>query len=318
MSGTRTPMSGTRTPTRTPPIRSPLHTPQASFHTPLFAQTLRPIPAQTPKRSPNKLVTEFYAEHRSKPAEEVAVSFAPLDQNISSDPELTNYLLNIDTIVKDLYGSDDSESEAEAEESTMVAKETTTIDSSAAKKLEPLYKTLQSVNQMLAHHEFHRDAVRDAPPAARDSQALALALALVRDSLQAPRDPWRDSPRELPQLFARLSTMKLTITEIQNQISTTTKRLRTTVRPEITASGTRLMDLMALVENLERRLDRIRGTVRENKAVSHYDSLEVLEYVDRRMAQYNKETNKARFKQLNVFVAVAIVAAAVWWWRWRQ
>lgn len=83
------------------------------------------------------LVDQFYSinESRIKKEEFQALDFIAIDKDIQTDPDLTNYLLNIDTIIKDLGIENELDDEFQT------------------KKLSPFLETLELVNVTLNKHD---------------------------------------------------------------------------------------------------------------------------------------------------------------------
>ncbi|CAH6718334.1 hypothetical protein CLIB1444_01S04434 [[Candida] jaroonii] len=83
------------------------------------------------------LVDQFYSINETKPLKDDSLynlEYTELDKHIQTDPELTNYLLNIDTIMKDVFSN-----------------------SQEPENLSPILNTLQSVNHNLSEIKFQQD-----------------------------------------------------------------------------------------------------------------------------------------------------------------
>lgn len=83
------------------------------------------------------LVDQFYSINETKPLRDDSfynLQFEEFDKHITTDPELTNYLLNIDTIMKDVFSN-----------------------SEEPETLSPMLNTLQSVNHNLSEIKFQQE-----------------------------------------------------------------------------------------------------------------------------------------------------------------
>lgn len=120
--GTNSPVSPPTSGTPNFKITSPKSTPQ----------TLSSKRKQYKVTDRKTLVDQFYSIEDTGPIkteEFQAIEYNPIDSHIQHDPELTNYLLNIDTIVKDLYHKES--------------------DDPQLTPMLPLIRTISSINQTL-------------------------------------------------------------------------------------------------------------------------------------------------------------------------
>lgn len=249
--------------------RSVSNTSVKSAMTPSRRPNNKPVPGMSnnsfmdgnDKKNPKTLVDQFYSINETNPIQQDElgqIRYEPVDMKIKSDPAVTNYLLNIDTVIKDLY-------EQETQNSLL-----------------PILQTFQSINDTFNTVDLSWDL---------------------------------KSSTDLKVLKGQLSNLQISIDQLNQLLQINSKKLNDKYKSEIHRNVEKLNDLLLTLDNLEYRLNNTKTVINNSKQTISNDILniiELLEFVDNRFIDYNKETRKTRFKQLTIALSGMVVLVSIY------
>ncbi|KAK6456103.1 uncharacterized protein RJT20DRAFT_127898 [Scheffersomyces xylosifermentans] len=212
-------------------------------------------------------------------------SFPTNSLKLIEDEELTNYLLNIDTIIEDI--SKDNEA--------LFAKGKIGPDGRHhphvpnKESLEPLSRIMRSLSSTLAEKS---------------------KLILLEEG-----DSQMETLEQLNALSRYLSGLSRSTNELREQLVSNREEIKSKYQSNITDSLNRLRDLSDELNNLENKLTKIKHKVNESKSIMSRemaDKIDVLEYINDRFKEHSTEKRNLRFKQLNIGLAVLVVVVSVY------
>lgn len=195
------------------------------------------------------------------------------------DQELTNYLLNIDTILEDPNKENDNNGKSKRHD----------------------------------HHKQNKDLLE---PLATIMKSLSLTLVeKSKLNLIDDDDDHIESLAQLNGLSKYLLDLHNSTNELLQRLILNREEIKSNYRSEIKDSLNRLSDLSAELNNLEIKLSVIKNKINDSKTVMSRemaDKIELLEYVNDRFKDYSTQKRNMRFKQYNIALAVLVVVVSIY------
>lgn len=229
---------------------------------------------QSKRSSPDfgRVAAHGPASQKTPPAELTAETFealvadgglkyVPIDDLVAGDTELTDYLLNIDSVA---YTKDPE-----------------------VRGLELLSRTLNQVSGNL-----------------RSISPTQLATTTGDYSLL-----------QLEQLLRYLAHLQTTTQQLFDELHSNRDAVKLKHQQAVSRNVSKLDGLVDSLHALEDRLDKTKARISANKKTMLTEVMakfEVLEYVDRKFNEHAQITRHRRFKQLNVWLAVVVLAVAIY------
>lgn len=215
-------------------------------------------PAATPHRTPPFDLT---AESFETLVAEGGLNYVPIDDVVPGDAELTEFLLNIDSVA---YAKDPE-----------------------AQDLVQLAKTLNQVSSNLR----------------------------VQTPTQLAETAGDHSLAQLDQLLRYLAHLQTSTQQLFDDLHSNRDSVQLENQQAISRNVDKLDGLVDSLRALENRLETTKSQIADNKKTMLNEIMakfEVLDYVDRKFNEHAQITRHRRFKQLNLWLAAMVLAAAIY------
>lgn len=177
------------------------------------------------------LVDQFYSINERNPIKQDElgeIKYVPIDSSIKSDHELTNYLLNIDTIMKDLYQQDDN--------NTLI----------------PFIKTIESINESLNKPDlsFENKSFADLNQLIEQLNHLQQSIGQLNQLIMANSEKVKTKYKgEINKNVNKLNDLLLTLENLEHRLNKT----KTIINESKKTISTDILNIIEVLEEVDYR-----------------------------------------------------------------